>query len=304
MRLLYPTGKDCQEIYLKYFIFFKIFTKPEMPPPALSSQGRHFRFLGYFYEDDENLALSVKALRLCQLPQRGSQDIYEGSFSSVPSTSGPSSLMLSSCVMASSVTALSGMIKVKLSCLLYWLASSEPYQDHVRKIDRSLLEAWRRSFFLVFFIMIANSPGDLERYVNCSAEKREQQYDLFKRHAASPLSALERSGGAYFQEKNLPISGHSGAGKEQPPAFWTTKRFCALQLILPTKSPPSRRVRGRVYRKNAYSTMKVQVAAGRTRSPAAAVTGAISGRVLFSPRTRSLPLQRMVWLRRVSADSW
>lgn len=157
MRLLYPTGKDCQEIYLKYFIFFKIFTKPEMPPPALSSQGRHFRFLGYFYEDDENLALSV---------------------------------------------------------------------------------------------------------------------------------------------------GHSGAGKEQPPAFWTTKRFCALQLILPTKSPPSRRVRGRVYRKNAYSTMKVQVAAGRTRSPAAAVTGAISGRVLFSPRTRSLPLQRMVWLRRVSADSW
>lgn len=174
MRLLYPTGKDCQEIYLKYFIFFKIFTKPEMPPPALSSQGRHFRFLGYFYEDDENLALSV----------------------------------------------------------------------------------------------------------------------------------LERSGGAYFQEKNLPTSGHSGAGKEQPPAFWTTKRFCALQLILPTKSPPSRRVRGRVYRKNAYSTMKVQVAAGRTRSPAAAVTGAISGRVLFSPRTRSLPLQRMVWLRRVSADSW
>ena len=52
--------------------------------------------------------------------------------------------------------------------------------------------------------MIANSPGDLERYVNCSAEKREQQYDLFKRHAASPLSALERSGGAYFQEKICP----------------------------------------------------------------------------------------------------
>lgn len=52
-----------------------------------------------------------------------------------------------------------------------------------------------------------------------------------------------------------------------------------------------------------YSTIKVQVAADRTNSPAAAAAGDISGRVLPSPRTSGLPLHSIVPARRLSAES-
>ena len=52
-----------------------------------------------------------------------------------------------------------------------------------------------------------------------------------------------------------------------------------------------------------YSTIKVQVAAGRTNSPAAAAAGEISGKVLPSPRTSGLPLHSIVPARRLSAES-
>ena len=61
--------------------------------------------------------------------------------------------------------------------------------------------SWRRSFFLAS-IAVRNSPCNFKRNVDCSAEKREQQYDLFKRHGASPLSALKRPGERDFK-KNL-----------------------------------------------------------------------------------------------------
>ena len=61
--------------------------------------------------------------------------------------------------------------------------------------------SWRRSFFLAF-IAVRNSPCNFKRNVDRSAEKREQQYDLFKRHGASPLSALKRPGERDFK-KNL-----------------------------------------------------------------------------------------------------
>ncbi len=53
-----------------------------------------------------------------------------------------------------------------------------------------------------------------------------------------------------------------------------------------------------------HSTINVQVAAGRTSSPAGAAAGVISGSASPSPRTSALPLQSMVWERRVSAESW
>ena len=86
-----------------------------------------------------------------------------------------------------------------------------PYQI-VRKDDRSSLVAWRRSFFL-FVITVRDSPCDLKCNVDCSAKQRKQHYDLFKRHGASPLSALGRPGRPRFQEK-IRSTGHSGAGKE------------------------------------------------------------------------------------------
>ena len=61
--------------------------------------------------------------------------------------------------------------------------------------------SWRRSFFLAS-IAVRNSPCNFKRNVDRSAEKREQQYDLFKRHGASPLSALKRPGERDFK-KNL-----------------------------------------------------------------------------------------------------
>ena len=61
--------------------------------------------------------------------------------------------------------------------------------------------SWRRSFFLAS-IAVRNSPCNFKRNVDRSAEKREQQYDLFKRHGASPLSALKCPGERDFK-KNL-----------------------------------------------------------------------------------------------------
>ncbi len=75
-----------------------------------------------------------------------------------------------------------------------------PYQI-VRKDDRSSLVAWRRSFFL-FVITVRDSPCDLKCNVDCSAKQRKQHYDLFKRHGASPLSALGRPGEAEISRKN------------------------------------------------------------------------------------------------------
>ena len=72
--------------------------------------------------------------------------------------------------------------------------------------------SWRRSFFLAS-IAVRNSPCNFKRNVDRSAEKREQQYDLFKRHGASPLSALGRPGEAEISRK-IRSTGHSGAGKE------------------------------------------------------------------------------------------
>ena len=86
-----------------------------------------------------------------------------------------------------------------------------PYQI-VRKDDRSSLVAWRRSFFL-FIITVRDSPCDLKCNVDCSAKQRKQHYDLFKRHGASPLSALGRPGEAEISRK-IRSTGHSGAGKE------------------------------------------------------------------------------------------
>ena len=70
----------------------------------------------------------------------------------------------------------------------------------------------RRSFFL-FIIPVRDSPCDLKCNVDCSAKQRKQHYDLFKRHGASPLSALGRPGEAEISRK-IRSTGHSGAGKE------------------------------------------------------------------------------------------
>ena len=72
--------------------------------------------------------------------------------------------------------------------------------------------SWRRSFFLVF-ITVRNSPCNLKRHIDCPAEKREQQYDLFKRHGASPLSALKHPGSEISRKSPCPA--HSGTGKEK-----------------------------------------------------------------------------------------
>jgi len=40
--------------------------------------------------------------------------------------------------------------------------------------------------FLIVMDLLEDCPCNLKRCENCSAEKREQQYDLFKRHRASP----------------------------------------------------------------------------------------------------------------------
>ena len=44
------------------------------------------------------------------------------------------------------------------------------------------------------FSNVGNLPCNLKGGVNCPAKQREQQYDLFKRHEASPLSALRVRG--------------------------------------------------------------------------------------------------------------
>ena len=62
-------------------------------------------------------------------------------------------------------------------------ASSLP--NYVRKIDRSDWEL-RRSFFLAFIIAVRHSPCNLERRIDCSPKKGEQDRNFFKRHGQIP----------------------------------------------------------------------------------------------------------------------
>ena len=62
-------------------------------------------------------------------------------------------------------------------------ASSLP--NYVRKIDRSDWEL-RRSFFLAFIIAVRHSPCNLERHIDCSPQKGEQNRNFFKRHGQIP----------------------------------------------------------------------------------------------------------------------
>ena len=80
--------------------------------------------------------------------------------------------------------------------------------------------SWRRSFFLAS-IAVRNSPCNFKRNVDRSAEKREQQYDLFKRHGASPLSALKHSG-----ENEIP----NGKIRSYPATQGTGKEHSRLRL--------------------------------------------------------------------------
>ena len=64
-------------------------------------------------------------------------------------------------------------------------ASSLPELDQ-EKDDRSLLEARRRSFFLAFIIAVRHSPCNLERHIDCSPQKGEQNRNFFKRHGQIP----------------------------------------------------------------------------------------------------------------------
>ena len=74
-------------------------------------------------------------------------------------------------------------------------------------------ESLRRSFFL-FIITVRYSPCDLKGDVDCPAKQREQQYDLFKRHDASPLPALKRPGRNEISKKKFALARHLGTGKE------------------------------------------------------------------------------------------
>ena len=76
----------------------------------------------------------------------------------------------------------------------YWL---------VRKMTAHSWETLRRSFFLAFIVAMRYSPCNLERHKNCSAEKRKQNRNFFKRHGVSPLSAFERPGERIIQENRL-----------------------------------------------------------------------------------------------------
>ena len=76
------------------------------------------------------------------------------------------------------------------------------------------MEVERRSFFL-FVITVRNSPCNFKGDVNCPAKKREQKHDLFKRHGASPLSALKQSGENEIpNEKIRSYPATQGTGKE------------------------------------------------------------------------------------------
>ena len=82
-----------------------------------------------------------------------------------------------------------------------------------KKSDHSGWGTWRRSLFL-FVITVRYSPCDFKRYVDCSAEKRKQQHDLFKRHGESPLSALGPPGETRFFKIKVRPARHPGTGKE------------------------------------------------------------------------------------------
>ena len=85
----------------------------------------------------------------------------------------------------------------------------------------------RRSFFL-FVIPVSHSPRDLKCTENRPAEKREQKNDLFKRHGASPLSALEQEPGVRkIQRKNRLTRRAQVPVRSKPPAFGTQRLHTA-----------------------------------------------------------------------------
>ena len=84
------------------------------------------------------------------------------------------------------------ILEVQKALALQTASSLPEYQISKRKMT-ALVESRGRSFFL-FVITVRNSPCNFEGDVNCSAKKREQKHDLFKRHGASPLPALKHSG--------------------------------------------------------------------------------------------------------------
>ena len=93
------------------------------------------------------------------------------------------------------------ILQLERRCVCKRLA---PYQISQEKMT-ARLGTLRRSFFLVFIAM-RNSPCNLKRYINRSAKKREQQYNLFKCHGESPLSALRPPGERILQKK-MPLPG-------------------------------------------------------------------------------------------------
>ena len=90
--------------------------------------------------------------------------------------------------------------------------------------------SWRRSFFLAS-IAVRNSPCNFKRNVDRSAEKREQQYDLFKRHGASPLSALKRPGERDFKKNLFTRHAQVPVRRKKPPVF-VAQRPAAKAAVL------------------------------------------------------------------------
>ena len=87
-----------------------------------------------------------------------------------------------------------------------------------------------RSFFL-FVITVRNSPCNFEGDVNCPAKKREQKHDLFKRHGASPLSALKRPGERDFKKNLFTRRAQVPVRRKKPPVF-VAQRPAAKAAVL------------------------------------------------------------------------
>ena len=88
----------------------------------------------------------------------------------------------------------------------------------------------RRSFFLAS-IAVRNSPCNFKRNVDRSAEKREQKHDLFKRHGASPLSALKRPGERDFKKNLFTRRAQVPVRRKKPPVF-VAQRPAAKAAVL------------------------------------------------------------------------
>ena len=104
-----------------------------------------------------------------------------------------------------------------------------PYQISQEKMT-ARLGTLRRSFFLAS-IAVRNSPCNFKRNVDRSAEKREQQYDLFKRHGASPLSALKRPGERDFKKNLFTRRAQVPVRRKKPPVF-VAQRPAAKAAVL------------------------------------------------------------------------